>query len=246
MVRQTRRQNSSRCLRASVAKTMERAPMPKNKKANPIQVMIMDPSVPAEHRLELLKGLVNNPSEESKFIQISLLEGFAAMDGEALHVEKAKQLSELIRQMQEGPLRHATFIEMMPPNGSPVKHALVVLDDGTVAYTVVPDEALAESLQQGDRVVLKAKGRALLYRAPAGIKVGEEAQLERRVDNRHVSVTFRGTERCVFLASQILMDKLNQGQAGPGTAVVVNARQYFAFDALPQQDGLSHYRFLAR
>jgi len=220
--------------------------MPKNKKANPIQMMLIDPATPIEQRLELLKGVVNNPSEEGKFILMTLLEGLAAMEGEALHAEKSRQLSELIRQMLEGPLRHATFIEMMSPNGSPAKHALVVLDDGVMAYTVVPDEKLAESLRQGDRVVLEGKGRALLYRAPSGIKVGEEAQLERRVDNRHITVTFRGNERCVFLASQTLMDKLNDGQAGPGTPVVVNARQYFAFDALPREDGLSHYKFLVR
>jgi len=40
------------------------------------------------------------------------------------------------------------------------------------------------------------------------------------------------------------MDKLQAGQVAPGATLVVSTRQWLAYDALPPQDGLAHYRFL--
>jgi len=50
----------------------------------------------------------------------------------------------------------------------------------------------------------------------------------------------------VLLASQVLCDKCKVGQAAPGTSVVANSRQAIAFDELPRQEGLLHYRFLVK
>lgn len=218
--------------------------MPKPKKSNQLHSMLINPGVPLEHRLELLKGLANNNGAENKEILASLLEG-VGLDLEDLHTQKINELNALIREMMEGPLRNAVFIGLCDANGSPVKKALVVLDDGAMVYTAVPDAMLAGQLRTGDRVILEGKGRALLKRAET-FKVGEVVTLERWVDERHIEVKGRADERAVLLASAILVDKAKSEEATPGMKIVINSKQAMAFDVLPAQDGLSHYRYLAR
>jgi ATP-dependent 26S proteasome regulatory subunit len=218
--------------------------MPKLKKSNQLHTMLTNPELPLDHRLELLKGLVNNNGAENKVILASLLDG-AGPDPEDLHAQKINDLNALIREMMEGPLRNAVFIGICEANGSPVRQALVVLDDGTQVYTAVPDAMLAGSLRTGDRVILEGKGRALLKRAET-FKVGEVVNLERWVDERHIEVKGRGDERAVLLASAILMDKARTEHATPGMSVIVNPKQGMAFDVLPSPDGLAHYRYLAK
>lgn len=220
--------------------------MPKNNKGSPIQGLLTDESLPPEHRVAMLKDLVNSQSPEAQAIVLSILDGVAAAGSESLYAEKSKRLAELLRQMNEGPLRSATFIQMMTIKGSNVPQALVVFDDGTQACTPVPDEELPRTLRRGDRVMIEGKGHALLSRVPNGIKVGEEARLERCIDDWHVEVTVRGEERAVFLASEELINDFKAGKIEPGVVVVTNPRQAFAYYALPPQDGLAHYQFLAR
>jgi hypothetical protein len=220
--------------------------MPKNKSTSPATIMLADSSVPMPQRIQLLKALVNDANPEAQTLVATLIEAMAAAEAENVHAEKAKQLTELLQAMEEGPLRNAAFIEMLDNIQSGIRHAAVMLDDGIVAYTVVPDEELAKSLVRGDRVILDFKGRALLRKVPANWKVGEEARFERRLDDLHIELTLRDHERHVFIAAQGLMDELKAGKVEPGAALVVNARQSMAFHALPPQDGLSHYRYLQK
>ncbi len=220
--------------------------MPRLKKPNFMQALITDASTPEEQRIELLKVLVNDSNPETRQVLNSLLQQLANSGAESVFVEKSRRLSELLQEMEESPLRPAAFVEMLPPNGTSVRHAQVVFDDGLRACTVVPDIALAETLRPGDRVLLETKGRALLRRASNGLSSGEEAQLERRLDERHVEISVRGTERHVVLAAQPLLDQLASASIEPGATLVVNTRQGLALHALPPADGHSHYRFLTR
>jgi SpoVK/Ycf46/Vps4 family AAA+-type ATPase len=147
--------------------------------------------------------------------------------------------------MQAGPMRDATFIKLVKVGKLQTTQAFVVLDDGTHAYTVVPDQALGTELRRGDRIILEGKGRTLLAKAEESL-VGEEAQYERRIDDKHVEVTVRGQERLVFMASDALGQQLDQGKIEPGTSLVVNTRQFMAMHALPPQDGLAHFRYLVK
>jgi ATP-dependent 26S proteasome regulatory subunit len=238
------------------------------RKLSPIEQMLFSPTVPPDQRLEILRGLMIDPSPEARSIAVAMLENAGAMAGENAQTEVVKHYAELIREMQEGPLRHATFIELLDPaglvvppvvpahgaNGAPptapgamrIRRALVMLDDGSTGYPVVPSEDLARSLRCGDRVVIEGKGRAILFHVPSTLKTGEEAIFERRIDDRHVEVTLRGQERHVYLAADELSHSIAAGQISPGTALVVNARQSIAYRALPQADGYAHYRFLDR
>lgn len=220
--------------------------MAKSKKALPITLMLADASAPIERRRELLRMLINDSNPEAATVLDSICESLAGAAAENVHAEKVKQLSELIRLMEEGPLRSARFIELSQPVGTSVPHAQVILDDGTIACTVVPDEALASSLRLGERVLLEGRGHALLQRASGNLKVGEEALLERRVDERHIEVSLHGQQRWVFLAAHDLIDQLNAGTVVPGATLVVSSKQMMATGALPAQDDLAHYKYLQR
>lgn len=220
--------------------------MPKPKKLNPMMLMLADSSASIEQRLELIKMLVCDARPEAREAVATILERLAHAEAEAVYADRLRQLSEMVKQLEEGPLRTANYVGKLASDGSSPSRSEVVLDDGTVAFAAVPNEDVAGNLRRGDRVLLDGKGRALLHRAPGRTNVGEEAQLERRVGDDHVEITLRGQDRHVFLASQDLLDKLNSGEVGPGTTVLVNSRQCFAFDAVPSQDSLSHYRYLVQ
>jgi ATP-dependent 26S proteasome regulatory subunit len=156
-----------------------------------------------------------------------------------------QKLNEMIQAMEAGPLRYATFLKLLPPRNG-VTRAHVALQDGTSAYTVLAEESLADSLRCGDTVVLEAQGRALLFHDPDRPDTGEEARLERRVDRERVQVSLRDHDRYIFRASAPLIEKLDGGEVTPGSSLLVCPRRFLAFDSLPKQDGLSHYRYLAK
>jgi len=155
--------------------------MAKLKAAAPpgIHKMLFDGAVPLDHRKRLLAHVCADDSPECAAIAESVLNAAAAGSPDERKEQAIQKLNELIQAMEAGPLRYATFLRMLPPrNGVPRAH--VVLQDGTSAFTVLAEEALAESLQCGDTVLLEAQARALLFLDPDRPDTGEEARLERR------------------------------------------------------------------
>jgi ATP-dependent 26S proteasome regulatory subunit len=209
-------------------------------------MILGDPSLPPEHKMEILKALATDASPEAKATLAAFFDGYSPVDAESLYAAKVKEQQAIIRHMEEGPLRQAAFVELIPTNGSAPKHAHVVLDTGEFAYPVVADAQLGATLRAGDRVLLEGRGRVLLHRASSGMRIGEEAVFERKLDERHVEVKTAADLRWVFLAAQDLMDQINTGQIVPGATLVVSAKQGIAFAALPAKEGLSHYRFLVK
>jgi ATP-dependent 26S proteasome regulatory subunit len=218
--------------------------MAKPKKSTPTLVMLADPSLPPEHKVEILKALASDPSAEAKATLAAYFDGYGTLDPESLCAAKVLQLQQIIKHMEEGPLRQAAFVELIPTHGNAPRHAHVVLDTGESAFPVVPDDQLGATLRTGDRVLLEGRGRALLHYASNGLRIGEEAIFERKLDERHVEVKTAADLRSVFLAAQDLMDQIHAGQVVPGATLVVSTRQGIALAALPPPDGLSHYRFL--
>ena len=214
---------------------------------NLMQLMIADPALPWQHRCGMLRDLLNNLNAQTEPIVKNILDGVGQRSAENVYTEKIKKLDGMLREMQEGPMRAATFIEMLGSTGGLVPMALVVLDDGTEAYTMVPKEDQLPSLRLGDRVVLDGKGRVLLRRSATSLKMGDVGRLERRLDDRHVEVSLRsGSERAVFLGTQLLLDQIKSGEVKPGASLIVSTRRALAIAAVPPEDGLSHYRFLDR
>lgn len=214
---------------------------------NLIELMVTDPSLPWEHRYRVLRDLVNTLNPQTEPVVKAIMEHLASKSADQAAQEKAKQLDAILKEMQEGPMRGATFVELLTQDASPVTVALALLDDGTEAFVVVPFPDRLPALQLGDRVVLDGKGRVLLRRATSSLSIGEVAQFERRIDARHVQVSLRANaERSVFLATQSLLDKIQSGEVSPGSPLIVNVRRSLALAAIPAEDGLSHYRYLRR
>lgn len=215
-----------------------------NPPLNPLFLaMLVDPALPMPHRIGLLREAISHNGPETEDLVTRIIAGLAGQNADAMLQKKLAETDTLLKQMKEGPLRLAVFLQLFPPAGGPAQ-ALVLIEDGATACTVVPDAELAKSLRRGERVLLEARGHALLFRAPAQRWIGDEAQFERRLDDERMEVTLRGHERSVVHASQELMDKWAAGDVGPSAALVVNPRLMFAFDVLPPQEGLAHYRFL--
>ena len=75
------------------------------------------------------------------------------------------------------------------------------LQDGDIAFTAVPNAELSASLARGELVLLEAQGRALLGRDPSAICVGDEARLERRLDDRRIEVTLHDRDTAVVVST---------------------------------------------
>ena len=215
-----------------------------NQTAHPLLLMLADQSVSWSHRALMLRELLENINPETEPIIKQILDTLAAQSSESLYRDKLRKLDALLKEIHEGPMRLATYIEMAQVNGDAVSQALVSLDDGTLAYAVVVEPEQAKKLRLGDRVILDGKARVLVHRAPGGLRVGDEARLERKIDDRHIEVTARGDERSVILAPAGLIEDINSGQVPLGSPIVLNSRQSIAIGGLPIQDGFSHFRFL--
>jgi ATP-dependent 26S proteasome regulatory subunit len=215
-----------------------------NPPPNPLLLMLVESKVPLPHRIVMLREMLENINPETEPMVKRLFEMLAEKSGESLYHDKARKLDAVLKEIQEGPMRLAIFIELAPSNGNGVSQALVAVDDGTLAFAVVPDEVQAQQLRLGDRVMLDGKARVLTRAVPGGVKVGEEARLERRIDYRHIEVTTRGDDRAVVLGAADLMERITSGEVPPGSAVVLSPRLPVAITALPPVNGLANFRFL--
>jgi ATP-dependent 26S proteasome regulatory subunit len=220
--------------------------MSKPKRPLPVELLLADASAPVEQRREFLKMLLHDPSPDAQAAVASIFTTLSANNAEQVFQKKAQELSQVLKQLEDGPMRPASFIELLPQNGFAVPHARVLLDDGSSACSLVPDTKVADTLRRGDRVLLDGRGRAVLHRLSGLPETGEEAHLERRLDDCRVELTLRGQERCVFLSSHGLAEKLAREEVKPGAALVVNSRLGLAYDALPPAEGHTHYKYLSR
>lgn len=210
-----------------------------------IMQLLLDEDTPDELRMEILKQLLAGEDEQGVAILKQVLAAARAGKSEDLFKAKTDALAELIEQMTSGPLRPATFVGLVR---SPLcgLRAEVLLADGAPAFTSVPDEELAKELRCGDVVWLEAAGKALLHRQPPGAELGDEATLERRLDDGSVEVQVGEQGKFVYRASDQLVEQIESGEAGPGSTVIVCPRRRFAFRALPPAKGFSNFQYLSQ
>jgi hypothetical protein len=126
------------------------------------------------------------------------------------------------------------------------RRAKVLLPDGATAFCVLQDDELAASLRLGDTVWLEAQGRAVLFREPDSPPLGEEARLLRTLDGGRLEVELRDQGRAVFYATARLADRLAAREVASGATLLVCTQRRLALDALPEPDGLGHFRHLVR
>jgi len=218
--------------------------MPQKKDPKQMLAALLDGDVPIEHRMQFLMHLLHDGDQGRQTVAL-LFESAAKSNGEAIYDKKIKELSALLAEMQNGPLRSGMFLEMVQTNGS-APRAKVLLQDGDIAFTVVPEDGLAKSLCRGELVLLEGQGRALLGRDPTGISVGDEARLERRLDDLRVELTLHDRDTSVFWISQALADQFDAGEIQSGARVLVDARRRMAVEGIPAPDGMANYWYLDR
>lgn len=207
---------------------------------------LSDAAVPVDHRKHMLRAAV---SEFQEPVLDQIIQKLCANQAEDQFIQKTAELNAMLRDLEAGPLRSAAFVSLegnVAPGEGSHSHGLIILDDGTAAYSVVPDPELAKVLRKGDRVLVDGRGKAVLRRAAFPLNIGEEATLERKLDNGYIEVSMNERERFVFLATDSLEERIASGKVAPGDTLLVNVRQRLAFDALPKVESLNRYAFLSQ
>ncbi len=216
-------------------------------KKSPKQLLtsIIEDKLPLENRAQLLGRLCLEGGEANLEVVALILKAAAAGSGETIYQQKIADLNARLEQLEQGPLRIATFQRMLT-GGRAGARAGVVLEDGSSAFIAVPDAQLAASLQRGDTVLVDAQGKAALFRDSHEPQTGELARFERRVDAGRIEVTLRDHERSVFWTSAGLAARVDANEVEPGRTLIVCSRRRMAFEAMPIQEGLDSYVYLAR
>lgn len=219
--------------------------MPKHKMPPKIGAALVDDDVPLEHRVELLAYLTVNEPERGRKELAKILSSATSGNGKENYTQKLAELKEQLKAFEKGPLRCATFVKMLPAVGS-LQRALVLLQDGTAAGVILPDSAIAASLCSGDTVLIEREGKVLVNKGTDLMLTGDEATLERRLDSSRVEVSLRDFGRHIYLVSEDLGRQLDSGEVTTGAMLRVCPMQHFAFEAVPEPEGTSHYKFLSR
>lgn len=227
-----------------MTKTATQTP-PENADTPKIMQVLLEEDTPLEVRMEILKQLLLGDEAEGVAILQQVLAAARAGKSEDLYAAKKNELTELLEQMLNGPLRQATFVSLVRSTGFGLR-AEVLLPDGAPAFISVPDEELSEELRCGDVVWLDAQGKALIYRQSHVSELGDEALLERLLPDGTVEVQVGELGKFVYRIGAELEEQLASGEAAPGSTVIVCPRRRFAFRALPQTDGLSNFRFVCQ
>jgi ATP-dependent 26S proteasome regulatory subunit len=217
--------------------------MPKAKKQT-IEKMLTDRSVPAQMRMQMLRQLCMEEAPVAQEILDRILENASKASADEQYLAKTQELADTLQQLQQGPLRFATF-DRLSDSEALGRRAEVILPDGGSAFCVVPDAKLMDALRCGDTVWLDAQAGAVLFHQPGPVALGEEAQLERRLPWGDVEVSMGEFGRFVCRPSARLCEQIESGEAEPGSTLVVCQRRKIAFQALPSQDGPGHMRFLS-
>lgn len=220
-------------------------PPKKPSKPNTAVAQLADPGCPLDTKIGYLNMLLADSTRPSSREALkAILESIGQSNVEASVKEKQDYLVALINELQAGPLRQGVYIGLLEGAG-PVKRGEVILEDGQIAFCTIPSDELAQSLKAGDKVLMDVRGNAIL-KASVQRLTGEEMELTRTVDSRHVEVQNHQQAKQVMLASEKLLEKIRGGEVVPGATLLINERQKIAFDSLPAQDGHAHYKFLSR
>ena len=213
--------------------------------------MLLDPTMNLDDRRMLLAQLARDDSSESSQVLQELFSLANENVAKQEYFKKRKQLDELMQMIKDGPLRLGTYLGPAPgPNGQATKRVHVLLENGDTAFPAIGDPKLivdpktAEPPACGDPILLDAQARAVIARGPASCCTGEVAELKQRIGDHRVRVSLNDLSSEVFRISEALKIELDSGTVQLGAGLLVCSRRRMAFEALPQQKGVSHYKFL--
>ena len=143
-----------------------------------LEEALTDPTVPMPIRRKMLQQVCNEGNDDCERVVSIVLEAATLASAGQQYVSKTKELAEVIQQIQEGPLRYATFDRLLDSKFLG-RRAQLILPEGGSAFCAITDPKLAESLRCGDAVWLDSQARAVLHGQPDPGMRGEEGRLER-------------------------------------------------------------------
>lgn len=219
-------------------------------KLNPFIAKLGDDSVPIPHRASMLIDVLAQAQGgdlNSTMISQEIFHRITEGSCDEVSKKRAEQLKAILQQLQNVPLRPATFIQLQELDQGAPPHALVSLDNGELAFVVVHDHATVSKLKLGDRVMVDGAGKILVHPTGNGIHTGSESRLQRLIDDRHLEVVDHHDENRVVLAGPELMAEVKSGKIPAGSMIVVGAGGRLATHAIPPEDSnADNFRFLDR
>jgi ATP-dependent 26S proteasome regulatory subunit len=160
--------------------------------------------------------------------------------------KKAMMLDIILQQVELAPMRRGTFVQTAQIDNSKLEHAMIIMDNGEVAYIVAHNQPEVKKLNMGDKVLVDAHMKLLVRPETSNIKFGEIVRFERKLDDRHIEVMTHQDMKAVLLCSVDLMEQIKKEQVMTGAQIVTGAHFSLGLYALPPVEGVSHYKFLDR
>jgi len=211
------------------------------KQPKTIETMLTDLSVPLGMRLDVFRQLANAEDEAAEPIIANILEAAGEAKGGEACREKLLELAAMIEEMKGGPLRSALFDRMLDQEGMD-RRAQVILGDGTLASPVVPDKGMAEKMRCGDTVWTDGKATAVLFHSSAVTTIGEEARLERVLDDGNLLLSFGiGETRAVYHCSGRLLEQIDADACARAVVATRDCGSVSVSDRLQQLTELSKF-----
>ena len=208
-----------------------------------IDQLLTDPTVPMKLRKDMIRQICSETDEDMDKVLAIVLESASLASAGAQKIRKTHELQEMIDALGQGPLRCATFFQLVDSEGFG-RRAQVVLPDGGAAFCALPKDEIAKAVRCGDTVWLDAQGTAVLHYRPELAMLGEEGRLERVLAAGDVEVSVGELGRFVCRASAQLQGQIDAGEAESGSTLVVCQRRLIAWRALPKADVPAHASYL--
>jgi ATP-dependent 26S proteasome regulatory subunit len=206
-------------------------------------------SKPPEVRARMLLDMAASNGAGAPGVHALLTQLLQTSAGQAVAAQLAQQKAlyeQALAELQEGPVRPATFIaEADGGLPGPRPRAHVITPDGQERFATLHPSIKPRSLIPGMTVYLDPKGAVVLGVSQALTEVGPQATFLRRMDGSSLVEASMGEERMVLRASQCILDVVEKGALVRGGSMVICPRRQFAFSPVAQvQD--RRYRFVDR
>ncbi len=213
----------------------------------PLLDIFFDINRPAEIRAKMLVDFCKQagvaPNEQQAFVT-AMLEAVPRQGASDELTKSRLAYEQALSELQEGPVRAATFVEVYEEGDLGVLTRVhVITPDGHERFPFVAPNVDIRRLEPGMTVYLDAKGAAVVGAGSRVPQVGREATFLRRLPGSNLLEVSLHDEPIVVYGSANVLRAEEQHQVQRGDRVVICANRQFAFQVLPSVSDRSH-RFI--
>ncbi len=221
---------------------------------NPLQAgrhrlseLCLDPARPPEIRARMLLDVLlqtADPAMQEAVLTDLLRQTTPTKEAEALRLIECYE--QALSELQNGPVRPATFLGPAPGNlPSPGNRLHVVTPDGQERYPLVHNRVQVAGLLPGETVYLDGKGNVLLGSTGQLPRTGQEGTFLRHVEGEGLLEVHLQNDRIVVHAAAPVREALAKGELRAGDRLLVCPRRQVAFAVVPPPADY-HHRFIDR